>query len=117
MNLHASSFSAPFLVVTVITLVSALACTGGPGRDRHDAVARHDFNRAAVRLNLPLLWVAGGDQDSAVSPAEVVSLLFYGDERRWVVDGRFTPEFEEAYDHIVKEAAQPGGSEDGLDVA
>lgn len=117
MNLNLSTFSATIPALALATLVFALACTGSPNRDGHDAVARHDFNRAAVRLNLPLFWVADEDQDSAVSPAEVVSLLFYGGEWRWVVDGRFTPEFEEAYGRIVKEAAQPGGSEDGLDAA
>ena len=117
MNLNASSFSVTFPALTVVALVLAFACTGDPGRDRHNAVARHDFNRAAVRLNLPLFWVADGDQDGVVNPAEVVSLLFYGLDRQWVVDGSFTPFFEEAYGRIVREVAQPGGSEDGLDAA
>ena len=113
MSLQASSLIPS--ATAVLTLILITACTGGPGRDRHDAVGRHEFNRAAVRLNLPLLWAADGDGSGAVSPDEVVSLLFYGGDRDWVADGRFTPEFEDAYDRIVLETAQPGGDESHLE--
>jgi len=113
MSLHASSLTTS--AIAVLTLILIAACTGGTGRNRHDAVDRHEFNRAAVRLNLPLLWAADGDGNGAVNPDEVVSLLFYGADRDWVVDGRFTPEFEDAYDHIAREAAQPGGDESHLE--
>ena len=113
MSLHASSLTPA--ATAVLTLIFITACTGGHGRDRHDAVSRHEFNRAAVRLNLPLLWAADGDGSGAVSPDEVVSLLFYGGDRDWVADGRFTPEFEDAYDRIVLETAQPGGDESHLE--
>jgi hypothetical protein len=115
MNLHASSISATVLAITSIALVAAIACTGGPGRVRLDSVARHDFNRAAVRLNLPLFWVADDGEDGTVAPTEIASLLFYPGEWSWVEDGRFTVEFEEAYAKIVSEVQKPGGDESPLD--
>ncbi|HTR51572.1 MAG TPA: hypothetical protein VMJ10_12740 [Kofleriaceae bacterium] len=46
-----------------------------PGK--YDQVSREDFNKFAVRLNLPIYWIADANHDNAVQPAEVAPLLFY----------------------------------------
>lgn len=95
-------------------LLAAAACTRSERFDRLDRAA---FNRAAVRLDLPLFWSADGNGDGAVSPDEVVPLLFYPGEGRWVEEGRFTDDFVRAYRAIVAEAEGRDGSEEGLDPA
>jgi hypothetical protein len=42
-----------------------------------DQLSRDDFNRFAVRQNLPIFWIADKNQDGAIEPDEVASLLFY----------------------------------------
>jgi hypothetical protein len=68
----------------------------------HDVLARADFNRWAVRQNLPVYWIVDADSDNNLDANEVASLLFYPTEGKWVsADGKFTAEFEKAYDAIV----------------
>ena len=43
----------------------------------YNRISRSDFNRFAVRLNLPIYWIADRDNDRAVDPDEVATLLFY----------------------------------------
>jgi hypothetical protein len=74
---------------------------------RFDRIERLAFNRAAVRLNLALYWVADTNNDRAVNPDEVATLLFYPAVPRWVDGGRFTPEFEKAYSDITAWAGEP----------
>jgi hypothetical protein len=40
-------------------------------------IARSDFNRFAVRLNLPLFWAADANGDGVPDPSEIATLLFY----------------------------------------
>src|SRR5262249_50207729 len=47
---------------------------------RYDAVSRADFNRLAVRENLPIYWIADTNGDKSLQPDEVASLLFYPTE-------------------------------------
>jgi hypothetical protein len=42
-----------------------------------NAVPRADFNRLAVRLNLPIYWIADTNKDANVDADEVAQLLFY----------------------------------------
>jgi hypothetical protein len=73
----------------------------------YNQIARMDFNRFAVRANLPVYWIVDGNNDKAIAPSEVASLLFYPSAPVWVKDGKFTAEFDSAYDLIVKLAAAP----------
>lgn len=73
----------------------------------YDALPRMDFNRFAVRANLPVYWIADNDRDGAIDPDEVASLLFYPTRGNWVVNGRFTPDFASAYQTIVAKAKEP----------
>ncbi len=69
------------------------------------AVERLDFNRFAVRANLPVYWVADRNGNDAIDPDEVASLLFYPQEGRWTEDGSFTPEFHKALQEITRLSA------------
>lgn len=74
----------------------------------HDAISRADFNRFAVRMNLPVYWIEDANQNKTLDPDEVASLLFYGVEPPvWVERGAFTKQFEEAYDKIVAASKAP----------
>src|ERR1022692_3805564 len=66
------------------------AVVAAPAPPTYSGIDRAAFNRAAVRLNLPLYWTADKDQNRTVSPDEVASLLFYPTEGRWVEGGAFT---------------------------
>jgi hypothetical protein len=72
-----------------------------PVAKRHDAVPRADFNRWAVRLNLPIYWIADKNKDGSLDPDETASLLFYPMAGHWVASGSFTPDFDAAYEAIV----------------
>jgi len=81
---------------------------------RHDVLGRTEFNRWAVRSNLPVYWIADGDGDGNLDSSEVASLLFYPAEGKWLADGKFTADFEAAYDTIVtvSKAKPPDASTD-----
>ncbi len=82
---------------------------------KHDAIARMDFNRFAVRLNLPLYWIEDKDRDNDLDPDELAPLLFYPPSPAWLVNGSFTRDFDVAYELIVKASKAPGDllTEDG----
>jgi hypothetical protein len=63
-------------------------------------------NRLAVRLDLPLFWVADANHNKTIDAEEVKTLLFYDSAPVWSKDGRFTPEFELAYSSLLA-AAHP----------
>jgi hypothetical protein len=77
----------------------------------YSGVDRAAFNRAAVRLNLPLYWSSDKDANAAVGPDEVASLLFYPTEGHWVEKGTFTKAFDEAWAKIQREASAPPPSD------
>jgi hypothetical protein len=64
-------------------------------------IKRTEFNKKAVRLNLPVYWVLDVNKNKIVEPSEVVELLFYPAKIKWVKDGKFTKEFETAYNSIL----------------
>jgi len=73
----------------------------------HDAIARVDFNKYAVRLNLPVYWIADANNNKTIEPDETAALLFYGSEAKWVDGGKYTPAFEDAYGKIVAASKAP----------
>ncbi|MDD5306715.1 MAG: hypothetical protein PHU25_05275 [Deltaproteobacteria bacterium] len=78
----------------------------------YPGIDRPTFNRLAVRLDLPVYWIADRNGNAAVDPDEVASLLFYPTEGQWVANGTFTPAFDEAWKRIEalsKDASQPAG--------
>jgi hypothetical protein len=77
----------------------------GPAAARYDRISRADFNRLAVRLNLPLYWSQDRDRDGAVDPDEVVTLRFYPTSDSWSAGGKLTPAFAAAYEKLVAAAA------------
>jgi len=66
---------------------------------RHDALPRPEFNRWAVRENLPVYWIADVDNDGDLDPDELADLLFYPTSGQ--------TDFETAYDRIVGAAKAP----------
>jgi hypothetical protein len=86
-----------------------------PSTKVYDQIQRPDFNRWAVRENLPVYWSADRDQDGRPDPDEIVPLLFYPTRGQWTANGAFTPAFEQAYDRLVAAAlAQPTGTPEEL---
>lgn len=78
-----------------------------PPAPAYDKIERLRFNQLAVRLNLPLYWVADANANKAIEPAEIAGLRFYPTKGEWVADGSFTKAFEEAYASIAKLEEQP----------
>jgi hypothetical protein len=80
-----------------------------PSATKYDALPRAEFNRWAVRENLPVYWTADTNNDKSMQPDEVASLLFYPTEGAWVAQGAFTKDFDTAYAQIVAASkAKPG---------
>ena len=82
----------------------------------HDTISRADFNKFAVRLNLPVYWTADANGNKSLDAGEVAPLLFYGSQPTWTDNGAFTKDFETAYAQIVDAAKAPpldAKSEDG----
>jgi hypothetical protein len=77
----------------------------------YTGIERSAFNRAAVRLNLPVFWSSDANRDGIVQPAEVSSLLFYPSEGHWVEGGAFTKAFAEAWARIQAEESAPPPSD------
>ena len=77
-----------------------------------DELSRGEFNRIALRMNLPLLWAEDADGDEAVDPDEVRSLLFYGPAPAWVEDGAFTADFRSTFAAMVEAAYAPAPGEE-----
>lgn len=69
------------------------------------------FNQLAIQRNVPLFWLSDDDDDGAVDPDEVRSLLFYGSDGAWVENGEFTAAFDETYAALV-ELSQEGPPDD-----
>ena len=71
-----------------------------PPRPVYQGLDRLEFNRNAVRANLPIYWVSDANHDGIVDPAEVVPLRFYPSVGIWTDDNAFTPEFDRAWQTI-----------------
>ncbi len=98
-----------------------VGCGGGaspaPEARTFDALSRAEFNRAAVREDLPLYFRADDDGDGALDPSELAVLRFYPDARpraAWVGEGGFTAEFVAAYERLVAAAAAPQPTDERL---
>lgn len=66
-------------------------------------LSRADFNRLAVRRNLPLLWVADANGDGAVDESEVARLLFHPP---------WEGSLEQAYQELLAARDEPAPGED-----
>ena len=71
---------------------------------------RASFNKAALRLNLPLYWVYEATPSNTVRPEILTTLNFYptSDSLAWKgADGKFTPAFYDAYNKMVAVMKDP----------
>lgn len=89
------SAPAPVASSSASSAPSAVASTPPvPPTPSHGGIERDAFNRGAVRLNLPVYWVADKNKNGEIDPDEVAALLFYPTEGHWVKDGQLTKEFD-----------------------
>ncbi len=101
----------------IFTGLLAFSCTSVPKDSRkaesapYSGLDRKDFNRLAVRLNLPLLWDNDANNNAAIDPDEVRMLLFYPKQDAWTEGRNFTPAFQKAFAQIKAEASR-GASQD-----
>lgn len=79
-----------------------------PPEPAYNVIDRETFNRAAVRLNLPLYWIADANKNGMVDPDELAALLFYPTDSRWSEEGKFTSLFRQTYPQLVTAAGDPG---------
>ncbi|GAC1590851.1 MAG: hypothetical protein NVS3B20_17210 [Polyangiales bacterium] len=83
---------------------NGISAEGASELSASTSLSRDEFNRRAIRLNLPLAWAEDANHDGAVQPNEIVSLLFFSEEGRWTKDGKFTPEYQEAHAKIGRDS-------------
>jgi hypothetical protein len=101
----------------IFTGLLAFSCTSVPKDSRkaetsaYSEIDRKEFNRLAVRLNLPLLWDNDANNNKAIDPDEVRTLQFYPTQEQWTDGKNFTPAFTKAYEQIKALAAR-GPSQD-----
>ncbi len=75
-----------------------------------DQLTRDEFNRAALRLNVPLFWIYEENANKTVRPEVIAKLNFYPDSETLVwkdQDGNFTPAFKEIYAKMVQVLKDP----------
>ena len=75
-----------------------------------DQLSRSEFNRAALRLNLPIFWKYEETQNNTVRPEILTTLNFYPTSDTFVwkdKDGQFTDAFKEAYAQLVDVLKDP----------
>jgi hypothetical protein len=97
----------------------ALSCTTVPkdndgAASAYTGIERKEFNRLAVRLNLPLLWDNDANGNQTIDPNEVRTLLFYPSQETWSDGKTFTPAFAEAFAKIKALAARGDASDERL---
>lgn len=75
-----------------------------------DQLSRDAFNKAALRLNLPLFWMYEETPNNTVRPEILTTLNFYPTSETFVwkdKDGNFTQAFKDAYMQLVQILKDP----------
>ncbi|MDX2092646.1 MAG: hypothetical protein SFX73_32575 [Kofleriaceae bacterium] len=73
----------------------------------YNQLSRMEFNRWAVRENLPLYWIADKNNDGAITRDEVAFLQFYGSSKQDYLDAKwFGAGWVPAYEQIVTASQQ-----------
>jgi hypothetical protein len=107
MREKAGSGSAAVAAPAPALVLAPVSAPPKPPEASPGAISRADFNRWAVRLNLPVYWIADGDGDQQIDPGEVAALLFYPSEGSWTEGGKLTPAFDAAYRAIAAASQAP----------
>jgi hypothetical protein len=104
----------------IFTGLLAFSCTSVPKDSRlsdnssYSGLDRKEFNRLAVRLNLPLLWDHDANNNQAIDPDEVRTLQFYPSQEQWTEGGNFTPAFAKAFTQIKALATRGPAADERL---
>jgi hypothetical protein len=75
---------------------------------KYASLDRAAFNRAAVRLDLPVYWVEDTNKDGAVDADEIATLLFYPMDYNWLQGSKLSPTFDENYAKMLTPAIPEG---------
>ena len=89
-----------FLLCSPIVVLQGCDRKPSAVRSPYQALARTDFNRRVVELNLPLFWREDLNNDGTLQPGELAVLTGYSNSDRpiWIdADGKFTSEFASRY--------------------
>lgn len=82
--------------------IDAAAPAPAPPPQSYDQLSRTDFNRFAVRANLPLYWIEDRNGNKVLEPSEFAGLLFYPKSgTAWTAGNGFTADFDRAYAEVV----------------
>jgi hypothetical protein len=87
-----------------VALASAAPPAPAPVSPGFDRIARKEFNRRAVELELPIFWRHDENSDGAVDPNELAVLWGRKPAARADFvgpDGAFSARFRETYDHLL----------------
>ena len=74
---------------------------------KYDSIDRKTFNRIAIQMDLPLFWIEDKNNNGAVDPDELASLLFYSTMGRWFDGGQFSADFQTTYGRMTEWAKSP----------
>jgi hypothetical protein len=95
------------VLVTGVVVVGASACqsprplAAPTPKAKYDQLSRIEFNRWAVRENVPLFWIADSNHDNAISRDEVTELLLYGPPKNYLTPTSFGPDWAPTYARLV----------------
>jgi len=103
------------LLVSAASVAGSAAPAAAPAPDAKEyaAVPRLQFNQHAAQQAEPLFWVRDANANGALEPDELAVTWGPTDAslRRYVQNGRFTPEFAAAYARIARPASFDGLSD------
>ncbi|OGR93807.1 MAG: hypothetical protein A2V88_05315 [Elusimicrobia bacterium RBG_16_66_12] len=84
-------------ILTFVLLASALTASAAPD------LPRSDFNRLAARSGLPVFWKPVAYDTATLRPEDLAPVGDGEALARFVAGGKFTPEFDQAYQALVEE--------------
>ncbi|HAZ08683.1 MAG TPA: hypothetical protein DCZ01_09235 [Elusimicrobia bacterium] len=84
-------------IVAFVLLASALPARAAP------VLSRADFNRLAARAGLPLFWKPVAYDTATLRPEDIAPVADAAALARFVRAGRFTAEFDKAYQALLEE--------------
>src|SRR5436853_423079 len=94
----------------IIFLILLIPFANATAQTPYNKLDRQTFNRVAQEINAPLFWRSDINQNNTVEPKELVYLLGLRPDKNltdYIVDGKFTAEFDRVYSHMIKQSKEP----------